>query len=165
VALRAQTGGPSFGRLLRHWRQARGLSQLALALEAEVSSRHVSFLETGRTQPSRDMVERLGAVLDLPLDERNPPALAAGYAPAYAERKLGAPELAHAAAAPDRVLPSGGCSHGGGRGATRRYAAPAASSCSMIAHCAHGILLAVVADERTPACGHDAPPRRGSAIT
>jgi transcriptional regulator with XRE-family HTH domain len=75
VALRAQNGGPSFGRLLRHWRQARGLSQLALALEAEVSSRHVSFLETGRTQPSRDMVERLGAVLDLPLDERN--ALAA----------------------------------------------------------------------------------------
>jgi transcriptional regulator with XRE-family HTH domain len=87
--------GLTFGRLLRHWRQARGLSQLALALDAEISSRHVSFLETGRTTPSREMVQRLGAVLDLPLDERNALALAAGYAPAYGERELAAPELAH----------------------------------------------------------------------
>ena len=92
---RATNGSAAFGRLLRHWRQARGLSQLALALDAEISSRHVSFLETGRTRPSRDMVQRLGAVLDLPLDERNALALAAGYAPAYGERELGAPELAH----------------------------------------------------------------------
>ena len=92
---RAPNGPSAFGRLLRHWRQARGLSQLALAVEAEISSRHVSFLETGRTQPSREMVQRLGAVLDLPLDERNALALAAGYAPSYGERALGAPELAH----------------------------------------------------------------------
>ena len=92
---RASNGPPTFGRLLRHWRQARGLSQLALAMDAEISSRHVSFLETGRTQPSRDMVQRLGAVLDLPLDERNALALAAGYAPSYGERELGAPELEH----------------------------------------------------------------------
>src|SRR6266849_11122546 len=91
----ARNGGASFGRLLRHWRQARGMSQLALAIEAEISSRHVSFLETGRTQPSRDMVQRLGAVLDLPLDERNALCLAAGYAPAYEERELGVPELGH----------------------------------------------------------------------
>jgi transcriptional regulator with XRE-family HTH domain len=71
------------------------MSQLGLAVEAEISSRHVSFLETGRTHPSREMVQRLGAVLDLPLDERNALALAAGYAPAYDTRELGAPELAH----------------------------------------------------------------------
>jgi transcriptional regulator with XRE-family HTH domain len=71
------------------------MSQLALALDADISSRHVSFLETGRTQPSREMVQRLGAALDLPLDERNALCLAAGYAPAYGERELGAPELAH----------------------------------------------------------------------
>lgn len=70
------------------------MSQLALALEAEVSSRHVSFLETGRTRPSREMVQRLGAVLDLGLGDRNALLLAAGYAPAYGERELGAPELA-----------------------------------------------------------------------
>lgn len=71
------------------------MSQLAFAIEAEISSRHVSFLETGRTQPSREMVQRLGAVLDLPLDERNALLLSAGYAPAYGERELSAPELAH----------------------------------------------------------------------
>jgi len=90
-----ERNGASFGRLLRHWRQARGFSQLALAIEAEISSRHVSFLETGRTQPSRDMVQRLGAVLDVPLADQNALLLAAGYAPAYEERELGAPELAH----------------------------------------------------------------------
>jgi transcriptional regulator with XRE-family HTH domain len=71
------------------------MSQLALAVEAEISSRHVSFLETGRTRPSRDMIQRLGAALDLPLIEQNALLLAAGYAPAYGERELGAPELAH----------------------------------------------------------------------
>ncbi len=90
----ARNGGASFGRLLRHWRQARGLSQLSLAIEAEISSRHVSFLETGRTQPSRDMVQRLGAVLDVPLADQNALLLATGFAPAYEERELGAPELA-----------------------------------------------------------------------
>jgi transcriptional regulator with XRE-family HTH domain len=71
------------------------MSQLALAVEAEISSRHASFLETGRTQPSREMVQRLGAVLDLPLGEQNALLLAAGYAPAYGERELSTPELAH----------------------------------------------------------------------
>src|SRR5215831_8219918 len=89
------TRNPAFGPLLRHWRNARGLSQLTLAVEAEISSRHVSFLETGRTQPSREMVRRLGAVLDVPLDEQNALLLAAGYAPVFGARDLGAPDLAH----------------------------------------------------------------------
>ena len=96
--------GASFGGLLRHWRQLRGLSQLTLATDADVSSRHVSFLETGRTRPSREMIERLGAVLDIPLDERNALLLAAGYAPAYPARELGAPELAHVRRALDFIL-------------------------------------------------------------
>jgi transcriptional regulator with XRE-family HTH domain len=91
----SRNGESGFGRLLRHWRQARGVSQLALAVEAETSSRHVSFLETGRTQPSREMVQRLGAALDLPFAEQNALLLAAGYAPRFGERSLGAPELAH----------------------------------------------------------------------
>ena len=91
----ARNGDSPFGRLLRHWRHARGLSQLALAGEAETSSRHLSFLETGRTQPSREMVRRLGAALDLPLDERNALLLAAGFAPEFGHRELAAPEMTH----------------------------------------------------------------------
>src|SRR5919206_4389754 len=78
----------SIGELLRSWRQRRSLSQLELALEADVSSRHVSFLETGRSRPSRDMVLHLAEHLDVPLRERNELLLAAGYAPLYLERPL-----------------------------------------------------------------------------
>jgi transcriptional regulator with XRE-family HTH domain len=85
----------SFGALLRHWRQARRMSQLGLATEAEVSARHVSFLETGKARPSRDMVQLLANVLDVSLGDRNGLLLAAGYAPAYTERTLEAPELDH----------------------------------------------------------------------
>jgi transcriptional regulator with XRE-family HTH domain len=76
------------GPLLRRWREARRLSQLELALEAEVSSRHISFLETGRAEPSREMLLRLANVLDVPLRERNLLLLAAGFAPVYAETSL-----------------------------------------------------------------------------
>jgi len=76
------------GELLRHWREQRRLSQLALALQAEVSTRHLSFVETGRSTPSRDMVLHLADQLDLPLRERNHLLLAAGYAPVYAETAL-----------------------------------------------------------------------------
>src|SRR5262244_2340802 len=69
----------SFPALLRHWRGRRGLSQLDLALAAEVSPRHVSFLETGRAQPSREMVLRLGATLDVPLRDQNGMLRAAGF--------------------------------------------------------------------------------------
>ena len=84
----------SFAARLRWWRQRRGLSQLALADAAEISQRHVSFLERGRTGPSRDMVLRLTAALALPFREQNGLLLAAGFAPAWRETPLGAPELA-----------------------------------------------------------------------
>ena len=76
------------GSLLREWRSRRRLSQLELALEADVSTRHLSFVETGRAQPSRDMVVRLAEQLEVPLRERNHLLLAAGYAPAYPESGL-----------------------------------------------------------------------------
>jgi transcriptional regulator with XRE-family HTH domain len=76
------------GQLLREWRDARRLSQLELALEAEVSTRHLSFVETGRARPSREMIVRLAEHLDVPLRERNQLLLAGGYAPAYSESAL-----------------------------------------------------------------------------
>jgi transcriptional regulator with XRE-family HTH domain len=92
------------GELLRAWRRRRNLSQLELALDADVSSRHVSFLETGRARPSREMVIRLAEELEVPLRERNSLLLAAGYAPVYAERSLDAPEMAPVRQAIDRFL-------------------------------------------------------------
>src|SRR5918993_1100205 len=92
------------GDLLREWRERGGLSQLALALDAEVSTRHLSFLETGRALPSREMLLRLTERLDVPLRERNTMLLAAGFAPAYPERDLDDPALGVARAAVDRVL-------------------------------------------------------------
>ncbi len=83
----------SFGELLRRWRDARGMSQLTLATEAGISTRHLSFLETGRAQPSREMVQLLAGMLDVPLGDRNALLVSAGYAPAYGERPLTAPEL------------------------------------------------------------------------
>jgi|SRR5947209_2800670 len=99
------TAAPApIGELLRSWRQRRNLSQLDLALNAAVSSRHLSFLETGRAKPSRDMVIRLADELEVPLRERNALLLAAGYAPAYAERPLDSPEMTTVRAALDRFL-------------------------------------------------------------
>lgn len=85
---------PSFGDQLRQWRQRRRLSQMDLALDTEISSRHLSFLETGRAQPSREMVLRLAEQLQTPLRERNSMLQAAGYAPVYPDRSLDDPELA-----------------------------------------------------------------------
>ncbi|WP_440110469.1 helix-turn-helix domain-containing protein [Acidovorax sp. BL-A-41-H1] len=93
-----------FGARLRIWRQHRHLSQLDLADAADVSTRHVSFLETGRTNPSRDMVLRLCERLDVPLRERNALLTAAGYAPMYRERRLDDPAMAAARAAVELVL-------------------------------------------------------------
>ena len=92
------------GVLLREWRERRRLSQLTLALEADVSTRRLSFLETGRARPSRAMLLRLTERLDVPLRERNTLLLAAGFAPAYPERDLDDPALEQARAAVDRVL-------------------------------------------------------------
>src|ERR687895_1157905 len=92
------------GTLLRDWRKRRHLSQLDLALEAGVSSRHLSFVETGRSRPSAEMVLHLAESLDVPLRDRNQLLLAAGYAPAYGERRIDAPDMAPVRAALDRVL-------------------------------------------------------------
>src|SRR5215469_17705970 len=83
----------SFGILLRRWRALRHLSQLELALDADISTRHLSCVETGRAQPSREMVLRLAETLQVPLGERNALLLAAGYAPIYRHSNLDAPEL------------------------------------------------------------------------
>jgi transcriptional regulator with XRE-family HTH domain len=93
-----------FGRLLRQWRARRGMSQLDLAVEAEISSRHLSFIETGRSRPSREMVLRLARVLDIPLRDRNDLLVGAGFAPMYRETGLEAPAMAHARRALDFLL-------------------------------------------------------------
>ena len=83
----------TFGESLRFWRTSRRLSQLTLAADADVSQRHLSFLETGRAKPSREMVIHLGATLDLPLRARNEMLLAAGFAPAFPETRLDEPAM------------------------------------------------------------------------
>lgn len=92
------------GTMLRDWRQRRRLSQLELALEAGVSARHLSFVETGRARPSAEMVLHLAERLEVPLRERNQLLLAAGYAPRFASRSLEDPELAAIRAAVGRLL-------------------------------------------------------------
>ena len=82
------------GELLREWRERRHLSQLDLAIQAEISTRHLSFVETGRSKPTSQMILRLSEHLDVPLRDRNNLLLAGGYAPAYREGGLDAPELA-----------------------------------------------------------------------
>jgi transcriptional regulator with XRE-family HTH domain len=92
------------GELLRHWRAARRLSQFALALEASTTARHLSFIESGRSQPSAEMVLRLARALDVPIRERNRLLLAAGYAPVYREAGLDGEHAAHVRAALERML-------------------------------------------------------------
>jgi transcriptional regulator with XRE-family HTH domain len=92
------------GDLLREWRRRRRMSQLDLACEADISTRHLSFLETGRSQPSRDMILHLAERLEIPLRERNVLLMAAGYAPAFPERTLADPALQAARQAIDLVL-------------------------------------------------------------
>ena len=92
------------GDHLREWRQRRRLSQLDLALDAEISTKHLSFLETGRAQPSRDMVLHLAERLDVPLRERNVLLVSAGFAPVFPQRPLADPALEAARKAIDLVL-------------------------------------------------------------
>jgi transcriptional regulator with XRE-family HTH domain len=95
---------PAIGPILQYWRKARNLSQLALAHEANVSPRHLSFLETGRARPSRDMVLLLADALAIPLRERNACLLAAGFAPMFPESPLDDPELSAVRTAIDAIL-------------------------------------------------------------
>src|SRR5262249_60169804 len=92
------------GELLREWRERRRLSQLDLAIQADISARHLSFVETGRSQPTAAMILRLTEQLDVPLRERNTLLLAGGYAPAYPQHELDAPELGNVRAALRQVL-------------------------------------------------------------
>ena len=93
-----------FGDLLRDWRQRRRLSQLDLAAEAELSTRHLSFVETGRAKPSRDLVLKLADALELPLRSRNAMLVAAGYAPSFPERPLEDSAQAEARQLVQRIL-------------------------------------------------------------
>jgi len=97
-------GAPSVGLLLREWRQRRNLTQLELALGSAVSARHLSFIETGRARPSREMILHLAERLDVPLRERNQLLLAAGFAPVFGERALDDSEMAPVREALDRFL-------------------------------------------------------------
>ena len=93
-----------FAAALRYWRGKRGISQLRLSVDSGISQRHLSFLETGRAQPGRDLILRLGIVLDIPLRQRNAMLLAAGFAPAYRERALSDPEMGAVKQALDFML-------------------------------------------------------------
>lgn len=89
----SRTELPPVGQLLREWRERRRLSQLELSIQAEISTRHLSFVETGRSRPTPEMIVRLTEHLDVPLRERNQLLLAGGYAPAYAHHGMDEPEL------------------------------------------------------------------------
>src|SRR5215510_10185491 len=102
MALRV--GAPSAGALLREWRQRRNLSQLELALRSAISARHLSFIETGRAQPSREMILHLAERLEVPLRDRNRLLLAAGFAPVFGERSLEESDMAPVREAVERFL-------------------------------------------------------------
>ncbi|HUN50435.1 MAG TPA: helix-turn-helix transcriptional regulator [Candidatus Sulfotelmatobacter sp.] len=100
----SEAEGTAIGDMLARWRKQRRLSQLDLALTAGISAKHLSFLETGRSRPSRDMVLALATALDVPLRQQNALLLAAGFAPAWRESDLAAPELAQVNHALDHML-------------------------------------------------------------
>ncbi len=104
VARMSMTATQPVGDLLREWRQRRRLSQLDLACEADISTKHLSFVESGRARPSRDMVMHLAERLEVPLRERNVLLVAAGFAPVFRERKISDPALTAQRQAVDLVL-------------------------------------------------------------
>jgi transcriptional regulator with XRE-family HTH domain len=101
---RSSRATPAVGQLLREWRERRRISQLDLSIQADISARHLSFVETGRSQPTSGMILRLSEQLDVPLRERNALLLAGGYAPAYPEHSLEEPELARLRVALRQIL-------------------------------------------------------------
>jgi transcriptional regulator with XRE-family HTH domain len=96
--------GSPFGRLLKEWRGRRGFSQLDLALATRTTQRHLSFIESGRAAPSRDMILRISGTMDIPLRQQNALLLAAGYAPIWSQRALSAPDVAMVSSALDYML-------------------------------------------------------------
>ena len=101
---RSSRATPAVGQLLREWRERRRISQLDLSIQADISARHLSFVETGRSQPTSGMILRLSEQLDVPLRERNALLMAGGYAPAYPEHSLDEPELARLRVALRQIL-------------------------------------------------------------
>ncbi|GGG66792.1 helix-turn-helix domain-containing protein [Edaphobacter dinghuensis] len=95
---------PQLGELLRYWRQERGKSQLDLSLDTGISQRHVSFVESGRSTPSRDFLSTVSDALNIPLRERNVLLLASGYAPQYSEQSMDDEQMAIVTSAVDRML-------------------------------------------------------------
>src|SRR5215208_1662435 len=93
-----------FSSLLKHWRKLRRLTQIELAVDANISAKHLCFLETGRSQPSREMVQLLGSALDLPLEERNALHVAAGFVQPYSDQGLEADNFQHVRQAFDFIL-------------------------------------------------------------
>jgi len=104
AALSPASSEPGIGPLLRGWRERRRVSQLELALRADSSARHISFIETGRSRPSEEMVLRLAEHLDVPVRERNALLLAAGYAPHYPETPLDDPSMQALRAGVERLI-------------------------------------------------------------
>ena len=102
--MNAALAGPTVGRLIREWRTRRNLSQMALAGDSAVSTRYLSFIETGRARPSREMVLHLAEQLEVPLRERNRLLLAAGYAPFFSQRSLEDDDMTPVRDALDRLL-------------------------------------------------------------
>ena len=100
----AVSSQPSIGPLLREWRERRRLTQLELALDAGISTRHLSFVETGRSRPGREMLLRILGPLEVPFREQNRLLLASGHAPAFPERSLEDPELLPVREALDQIL-------------------------------------------------------------
>ena len=104
TVMTVRPAGSAVGQLLREWRQRRRLSQLDLAIEADISARHLSFVETGRSRPTSAMILRLSEHLEVPLRDQNMLLLAGGYAPVYPEHDLDEPELAAVRAGLRRIL-------------------------------------------------------------
>lgn len=100
----APASSSPFGALLREWRSLRRMSQLELALDTDISTRHLSYVETGKSQPSRELVERIADALEMPLRERNALLIAAGYAPRYPETALATPRMAQVRQAIEFIL-------------------------------------------------------------
>ena len=104
MGIQSAVEAPQLGDLLRFWRQERGKSQLDLSLDTGISQRHLSFVESGRSVPSRDLLSTVSEALNIPLRERNALLLAARYAPLYSDRSLDDGQMAVITHAIDRIL-------------------------------------------------------------
>ena len=104
IATQDTPANPQLGELLRYWRQERGKSQLDLSMDTGISQRHLSFVESGRSAPSRDFLSIVSDALNIPLRERNVLLLASGFAPQYSEQRMDAEQMAVITRAIDRML-------------------------------------------------------------